>query len=108
MATLKEITPYYADDIRDGIAWVIVWKQGRGWQAMPVWLDCDTNRFTPEDCDEARRILEIDPNAVILNGYYCGHFAEDMTNAEIADGIRWHYENGCNLLRNSDAFLYIE
>ena len=40
----------------------------------------------------------------MLNGYYCGHFGEDMTVAELAAGIRWHYENGYNLLDASTAF----
>lgn len=40
----------------------------------------------------------------MLNGYYCGHFGEDMTVAELAAGIRWHYENGYNLLDGSTAF----
>ena len=29
---------------------------------------------------------------------FCGHFGEDMTIDEIADGIRWHYEGGRNRL----------
>ncbi len=39
----------------------------------------------------------------MLNGYYCGHFGEDMNALEIAAGIRWHYENGYNLLSDSTA-----
>jgi hypothetical protein len=103
MAALNKIAKEYADEIRDGIAWVIVWKTGRSWNAQAVWLSCD-DTFELEDLSEARQILEADPNAVMLNGYYCGHFGEDMTIAELADGIRWHYERGCNLLKNSDTF----
>lgn len=39
-------------------------------------------------------------NAVALNGYYCGHFGEDMNIEQLAAGIRWHYENGYNRLAN--------
>ncbi len=40
----------------------------------------------------------------MVNGYYCGHFGENMTIAELEAGILWHYEGGCNLLKNSTAF----
>lgn len=104
MAALNTIAREYADEIRDGIAWVIVWKTGRSWNAEAFWLNCDDDTFELEDLDRAREILEQDPNAVMLNGYYCGHFGEDMTVAELAAGIRWHYENGYNTLDGSTAF----
>ena len=100
MAALNTIARDYAD----GIAWVIVWKTGRSWNATAVWLDPDTDTFEPDDLDTAREVLAQDPGAVMLNGYYCGHFGEDMTVAELADGIRWHYENGYNTLDGSTAF----
>lgn len=104
MAAINAIAKEWADEIRDGIAWVIVWKTGRSWNAQAVWLNCDDDTFEPEDLELARKVLEQDPNAVMLNGYYCGHFGEDMTVAELADGIRWHYENGYNTLDGSTAF----
>lgn len=104
MAALRTIAKEYADEIRDGIAWVIIWKTGRSWHAEAVWLNCDDDTFELEDLDTAREVLAQDPNAVMVNGYYCGHFGEDMTVAELADGILWHYENHCNLLENSTAF----
>lgn len=104
MAALNAIAREYADEIRDGIAWVIVWKTGRSWHAESVYLNPDDDTFKPEDLGMVRKALEQDPNAVMLNGYYCGHLAEDMSAAEIAGGIRWHYENGYNLLKDSAAF----
>ena len=104
MAAINAIAREWADEIRDGIVWVIVWKIGRSWNAQAVWLDSDTDTFEPEDLELAREILEKDPKAVMLNGYYCGHFGEDMTVAELAAGIRWHYENGYNTLKDSTAF----
>jgi hypothetical protein len=103
MAALNEIAKEYAYEIRDGIAWVIFWKNGRRWNARAMWPNYD-DTFEPEDLSEARKILESDPNAVMLNGYYCGHLGENMTITEMADGIRWHYEKRCNLLRESDVF----
>ena len=104
MAALHEIARQYAEEIRDGIAWVIIWKTGRSWHAESVWLNQDSDTFELEDLSTAAEILEQDPNAVMVNGYYCGHFGENMTIAELEAGILWHYEGGCNLLKNSTAF----
>lgn len=104
MAAINAIAKDWADELRDGIAWVIVWKTGRSWNAQAVWLNSDDDTFEPEDLELARKVLEQDPNAVMLNGYYCGHFGEDMTAAELAAGIRWHYDNGYNQLDGSTAF----
>lgn len=104
MAALHEIARQYADEIRDGIAWVIIWKTGRSWHAESVWLNPDSDTFELDDLSTATEILEQDPNAVMVNGYYCGHFGENMTIAELEAGILWHYEGGCNLLKDSTAF----
>lgn len=45
MAALNAIAREYADEIRDGIAWVIVWKTGRSWNAEAFWLNCDDDTF---------------------------------------------------------------
>lgn len=103
MAALNEVAKEFSDEIRDGIAWVIIWKTGRSWNGYAAWLDPDTETFEPDDLEKAHEVLEEDPNAVMLNGYYCGHFGEDMNALEIAAGIRWHYENGYNLLSDSTA-----
>lgn len=71
MAALHEIARQYADEIRDGIAWVIIWKTGRSWHAESVWLNQDSDTFELEDLSTATEILEQDPNAVMVNGYYC-------------------------------------
>ena len=104
MAALNEVAKEFSGEIRDGIAWVIIWKTGRSWHAESVWLDPDSDTFELDDLSTATEILEQDPNAVMVNGYYCGHFGENMTIAELEAGILWHYEGGCNLLKNSTAF----
>ena len=104
MAAVNIIAKEWADELRDGIAWLIVWKTGRSWNAQAVWLSPDNDNFESEDLELARKVLEQDPKAIMINGYYCGHFGEDMTVTELAAGIRWHYENGYNLLSDSAAF----
>lgn len=102
MAALKEIAREYADEIRDGIGWVIVYRTGRSWHALTVWSDLGNNEWETDDINDALEALRLDPRAVALNGYYLGHFG-DMTIDDIAAGIRWHYERGTNSLADYEA-----
>lgn len=98
MAALRDIARDFAPEIRDGIGWTIVYRTGRSWNALTIWSDIWNGEWETDDLNDAIGILKADPDAVIVNGYYCGHFGEDMTIDEIADGIRWHYEGGRNRL----------
>ena len=100
MAALKDIARDNADELREGIAWVIVWRTGRSWHALPIWSDLEAGEWEAGDLNDAISVLKVDPDAVALNGYYCGHFGEDMNIEQLAAGIRWHYENGYNRLAN--------
>lgn len=102
MAALKEIAREYADEIRDGIGWLIVYRTGRSWHALTVWSDLSNNEWETDDINDALEALHLDPRAVALNGYYLGRFG-DMTIDDIAAGIRWHYERGTNALAADDA-----
>lgn len=102
MAALKEIAREYANEIRDGIGWVIVYRTGRSWHALTVWSDLGNNEWETDDINDALEALRLDPRAVALNGYYLGHFG-DMTIDDIAAGIRWHYERGTNALADDDT-----
>lgn len=102
MAALKEIAREYADEIRDGIGWLIVYRTGRSWHALTVWSDLGNNEWETDDINDALEALRLDPRAVALNGYYLGRFG-DMTIDDIAAGIRWHYERGTNALAADDA-----
>ena len=98
MAALKDIARDVAEEIRDGIGWVIVYRTGRSWSALTLWSDLGSGEWETDDLNDAIGILKTDPDAVVLNGYYCGHFGEGVTIDEIAAGIRWHYEGGHNRL----------
>lgn len=98
MAALRDIARDFATEIRDGIGWTIVYRTGRSWNALTIWSDIWNGEWETNDLNDAIGILKADPDAVIVNGYYCGHFGEDMTIDEIAAGIRWHYEGGRNRL----------
>lgn len=104
MAALKEIAREYADEIRDGIGWLIVYRTGRSWHALTVWSDLGNNEWETDDINDALEALRLDPRAVALNGYYLGRFG-DMTIDDIAVGIRWHYERGTNALADDDTLM---
>lgn len=104
MAALKEIAREYADEIRDGIGWLIVYRTGRSWHALTVWSDLSNNEWETDDINDALEALRLDPRAVALNGYYLGRFG-DMTIDDIAAGIRWHYERGTNALADDDTLM---
>ena len=89
MASLRDTVKDYQDELRDGIAWVAFWKQGRSWNAEYFHLDMDDTLY-PEDRSRLEEIKSIDPAAVILNGYYCGHLGEDMSLDELTAGVRYH------------------
>ena len=97
MASLRDSVKDYQEELRNGIAWVAFWKQGRSWNAELFHLEVD-GTLEPFDRSRLEEIKAADPAAVILNGYYCGHFGEDMNLDELTAGVRWHYENGFNLL----------
>lgn len=103
MATLREIAREYKDEIMDGIAWVAIWKTERSWNAKAFYLNTDTDMIEDEDMQEARDIVKADANAIFINEYYCAHMGNG-TLEDIAAGIRFHYENGFNLLKNDTAY----
>ena len=97
MASLWDAVKDYQDELRDGIAWVAFWREGRSWKSEYFYLDMD-DTIPPEDLWRLKEARDKDPAAVALNAYYCGHLAGDMNLDELAAGVRWHYENGYNLL----------
>lgn len=110
MASIRKAAQWVLDDCRDGIGWVAIWKEGRGWESERIYgVDFDerTNTATIDDADELERlqaILAIDPNAIIVNGYY--HNLGDpecMTRDTLADALRWQYE-----LQNATVANFLE
>lgn len=101
MASLRDSVKDYQEELRDGIAWVAFWKEGRSWNAELFHLEVD-GTLEPFDRSRLEEIKAADPAAVILNGYYCGHLGEDMSLDELTAGVRYHYENGRNDL---DGFI---
>ena len=95
MASLRDMVSEYQDDLRNGIAWLAFWREGRSWQAEAFHLDLDDTLY-PEDRARLAEIQAADPRAVVVNGYYSGYLGEEMSVAELAAGVRHHYDNGLN------------
>ena len=95
MASLRDIVSEYQDDLRNGIAWLAFWREGRSWQAEAFHLDLDDTLY-PEDRARLAEIQAADPQAVVVNGYYSGYLSEEMGVTELATGVRHHYDNGLN------------
>ena len=89
MASLRDMVSEYQDDLRNGIAWLAFWREGRSWQAEAFHLDLDDTLY-PEDRARLAEIQAADPRAVVVNGYYSGYLGEEMNVAELAAGVvRW-------------------
>ena len=95
MASLRDMVSEYQDDLRNGIAWLAFWREGRSWQAEAFHLDLDDTLY-PEDRARLAEIQAADPRAVVVNGYYSGYLGAEMNVAELAAGVRHHYDNGLN------------
>ena len=92
MASLRDMVKEHQDELRNGIAWVAFWKEGRSWNADYFHLELDGYLY-PEDRSRLMEIKEADPAAVVVNGYYSGYLGEDMSLDELTAGVRRHYEN---------------
>ena len=100
MASLRDMVSEYQDDLRNGIAWLAFWREGRSWQAEAFHLDLDDTLY-PEDRARLAEIQAADPRAVVVNGYYSGYLGEEMNVAELVAGVRHHYDNGLTILSHS-------
>ncbi len=95
MASLRDTVKQYQEELRDGIAWIAFWREGRSWNGEDFYLDTGDS-LTAEQKSRLEEIRQKDPAAVILNSYYCSYLAGDMTVDELTAGVRRHYENGYN------------
>ena len=109
MASLREEARPYLEEFRDAIGWIAVWKTGRGWNVKAIWSAEYTEanalfhweegwKIDADDLEELHAILDQDPNACLINGYYRNIGSlEEMTLGSLVEGLRFQYENGGNL-----------
>lgn len=101
MASLRDTVKNYQEELRDGIAWIAFWREGRSWNAEYFHLDMSDILY-PEDKGRLEEIKDKDPAAIVVNGYYSGQRGEEMSVDELTAGVRYHYENGTSRL---DRFI---
>lgn len=101
MASLKELIKNEYSTIADGIAWIVIYKEGRSWKCDYFYPEDgsynDGYIFTDEDMEELHKISKIDPKAICINGYYMG-FGEDFTLQEMENKVLWMYTERLNQL----------
>lgn len=102
MASLKQVIKDNRDEIRDGIAWVVIYKEGRSWNAEAFWQEdgCYDEGlvFGAENYARLNELAVIDPKAICINGYYILP-AEDLTLAEIEEKVWYFYMERRNQLQ---------
>jgi len=97
MASLRIVAQEVFEEAKDGIAWIALYKQGRGWGAACFWVMFDEKKgifdFDADDLESLNDILSTDQNAVLANGYYSNLGSmENMTRASLYAALRWQYE----------------
>lgn len=103
MASIRQAAQKVLQEAREGIAWIIIWKEGRSWNAEPFWAEVEDEgsrlTFEEPDTEKIRAILRADPKAVIVNGYYSNlGDSESMTRDSLAAAMRRQYNLGSSLL----------
>lgn len=95
MATLRQTAQDMIDIAREGIGWIALWKDGKGWMAMDYYPDIDRDDnliFEDYDIDSLQNIVKLDPRAILVNGWY--HNLGDttcMTRDSLTEALRWQY-----------------
>lgn len=104
MASLRTMVGRFRNELREGVAYVAFWKNGRSWGAEAFWLDPGYfedygDAIEDDDAREMRQIINTDPNAIIVNGYESCPF-KDYGADEGASSvdfmmrhIKWRYED---------------
>lgn len=104
MASLRTMVGRFRNELREGVAYVAFWKNGRSWNAEAFWLDPGYfedygDAIEDDDAREMRQIINTDPNAIIVNGYESCPF-KDYGADEGASSvdfmmrhIKWRYED---------------
>lgn len=95
MASMRQTAQDMIDVAREGIGWIALWKDGKGWMARDLYPDIDReNNLVFEDyqMEALQSIVALDPHAILVNGWH--HNLGDttcMTRDSLADALRWQY-----------------
>lgn len=96
--SIRSTAQWLKDDAQDGIAWLVLWRDGRGWGWDTIYLEEKTDGSVVLDYeDDLERLKEIqkkDPKAIIVNGYIhnLGVMDGHVTRDDLAAALRWQYD----------------
>ena len=98
MASLRTMVGRFRNELREGVAYVVFWKNGRSWGAEAFWLDPGYFEdyggvIEEDDAREMRQIIKTDPNAIVVNGFERCPFDGESTVEHMLEHIRWRYED---------------
>lgn len=97
MASIREAAQQVLDTARDGIGWIVFWKEGRGWDSDDVYVDYDESgrilSVEEWELEKLKEIYEKDHNAILVNSYVhnLGVFGDEGTRDDLAAGLKWQY-----------------
>lgn len=96
--TMREAAQYLREDAQDGICWIALWKEGRGWGFNTFYLDEKRDGTVAldyqEDMQDLQGILANDPHAIIVNGYQHNLAVSEgyVSRDDLARALRWQYD----------------
>ncbi|MBR3008356.1 MAG: DUF3846 domain-containing protein [Stomatobaculum sp.] len=100
MANIRRAAQDVLEIAKEGIGWIVFYRNGRGWGSTYCYPEFDENtcRLDFSKCDEyemseLREIVEKDPMAIIVNSYVMNLGDRDsMTRDSLAEALKWQYE----------------
>lgn len=98
MASIREAAQNVLSIARDGIGWIVFWKEGRGWESTDVYVDYDESgrilSVEEWELDVLREVYEKDHNAILVNSYVhnLGVYEDWGTRDDLATGLKWQYK----------------
>ena len=105
--TLREAAAHVMDIAKDGIGWIVLWREGRGWNSDYMFPAFDENTcrvsLDEDQVEEAAAILRTDPQAILVNSYYHNLAVWDYSVSlrDLADALRWQYSLGSSMLKDA-------
>ena len=99
MASINLLSKEFIDVAREGIGFIVLWKEGRSWNGITTYDISYENtagiyKVNPLMVGELEAILDKDPRAIAVCSYYdnIGGIGDELTQAKLADGLRYQYE----------------
>lgn len=108
MARLRDVARQLRPVAEEGIGWMVVWKNGTGWNGTAVWPEYREDSFSlileREDRELIASIVEEDPQAILVNSYIHNvgvHEVHRDSLAELEAALRWQYREGTYMAKDA-------